>query len=267
MSYGLSVKELVEYGLGFPPQQANWLDRCPPDRLFKALAKRTRVSVERVRRTTLVAVLPILIGLFDSSIFGDNSVLLAPTKQRQRSLSHWSSWLRNEWRDGLTACRSCLASYPNAGILLPWRLSIMHSCPVHGRMLEPARIDNDSVYWLTDGAEEVPKLIRALEARTWTALTSGYLELPGGKIDVRLWFSLLRIIQDELTRPIWGGSLSAIKRASVWAAIDSCPQVGTIPWKSNPERIRCALIATAIDMIEQGRITAEGGSARLFYSK
>jgi hypothetical protein len=267
MIYGLSVKELVEHGLGFPPQQANWLDRSPPDRLLEALAKRTRVSVERVRRTTFIAVLPILIGLFDNSFFGDNSVLLAPTKHRQRSLSHWSSWLRNEWRDVLIACRACLASYPNAGMLLPWRLSIMHSCPMHGRMLEPARINDGLVYWLTDGVEEVPELIRSFEARTWTALTSGYLELPGGKIDVRLWFSLLRIIKDELTRPIWSGSSSAIKRASVWAVIDSCPQVGTTSWKSNPERICCALIATAIDMIEQGRITAEGGRARLFYPK
>lgn len=270
MIYELSLKELVEEGLGFPRHHAGWLDLCPPNWLFQAIAKRTGLSVERLMRTTFVSVLPFLVAQIDTSIFGDNSVFCAPTNARQRGFSHLISWFRNYHKDGLQACRSCLRTYPNASIGLAWRLSIVQSCPIHGLILEPARIDDTTVYWTNElVVEKVPKPISSMDARTWAVLTSGFLELPGGKIDARTWFTLLRAIQDELTRPIpiFERSLFASERASIWARLDAYSQSGTVFWKLSPTRFRSALIAVAIDMMERGQMPAEGAHAKLFYPR
>ena len=190
-------------------------------------------------------------------------MLIATSKPPQPTLQTWV--LRKEKTCDWTACRSCLKTYPDAGVLLPWRLRIMTSCPVHGTMLEPVRIVDDSVNWHNDWVEEAPEPVRSLDYRTWMALTKGSVDLPGGLVQAGDWFRLLRTIWDELNRP-----LSLLRQyqeqpiVSVWAAVDRFMQPGANSWKSRAERIHAIIIATAIDMMEKGIVLGEGTDAKYF---
>jgi len=267
MIYELSVTDLVEFelgGFGRRQRQRNWLDIDPPDRLLEAVAARTGVPVERVREMTIAGVRPFLFAYFDRKYYGYNaSVLIAPSKPPQPGLHMFA--LRKERTHDWTACRSCLKAYPNAGVLLPWRVRIMTSCPVHGTMLEPVRVIEDSVSWLNDRAEEAPEIVRSLDHRTWNALTTGYVKLPGGLVSAGLWFRLLRTIWDELSRP-----LSLLRECheqpilSIWAAVDRFMQQAANSWQSRAERIHAITVATAIDMMENGTVSAEGTDAKYF---
>ncbi len=141
----------------------------------------------------------------------------------------------------------------------------MTSCPVHGIMLEPVYIVEDSVSWLTDRAEEAPELVRSLDHRTWKALTTGCVNLPGGFVPAGLWFRLLRTIWDELSRP-----LSLLRECHeqpillIWAAVDRFMQQAEDSWKSTLERKHAIILATAIDMMKKGTVLPEGTDAKYF---
>jgi hypothetical protein len=70
------------------------------------------------------------------------------------SLVQLTRWLRKE---KVTKVKSA--------ILLGWGLNVVLSCPVHGLMLEPARIDSKAVTWVKDKPEPAPELIRRLDGR------------------------------------------------------------------------------------------------------
>ncbi len=146
MIYGLTAKELVEHDLGFQRRQRHrhWLDIDPPEKLLKAVAFRTGVPLERVQKTTIAGVRPFLYAYFDRKFSGCNTVLTARPNSPQHS--QFLKWiLRHELTNEFTACRLCLNTYPNAGVLLPWRIRIITSCPVLGIMLERVRIAEETM--------------------------------------------------------------------------------------------------------------------------
>ncbi len=263
--YGLSVTDLVEFelgGFGRRQRQRNWLDMDPPDKLIEAVAARTGVPVDTIQRTTIAGIRPFLFPYFDSKYFGQNSVL-STSKHSPYSLQKWV--LRQERTQHWTACRSCLKPYPNAAFLLVWRLRIMTSCHIHGLMLEPVRITEDSITWSDECAEEAPPLVRALDHRTWQALTTGYVNLPGGSVRAGLWFSLLRTIWDELHRHIsLSVECSEQPILSVWATADSFLQTATTRWRYRTERKHSIIVATAIEMIQNGTVFPKGADAKYF---
>lgn len=252
MAYSVSLADLVEHGLRFPRHHANWLDRIPPINLLEAVSLHTGLPLEQVRRTTFVDVISFLIGYTPCN---ENSVLIEPSRYR-RGRFRSRSWLRQESSD--LACRLCLTDYPDAGILLPWRLSITHSCPFHGTMLEPGLIENDSVRWLNDTTRQAPRLICALDFRNYEALSEGNVELPGGEVDAAHWFCLLQEILDELTRPgsSFLGTGSPVYSVHAAAAKNMRHEDISIG--------RSLLIATAIDMMERGVVFPQGAKANLF---
>ena len=266
MIYGFSVRDLIQHDLGFgrPLRQKDWLDIDPPDGILEALSARTRVPVERLKRTTISSLRPFLFAYFDWKYYGHNSVLVEPAQPPPLRLSKWV--LRQERENYFNACRSCLQTYPNAGLLLPWRFRIITSYPVHGMMLEPVRIIEDSVRWFNAEAEEAPEMVRLIDLRSWTALTTGSVELPGGIIHAGFWFCLLRTIQDELTRALLlFGSCQQKPIVAVLAAVDQfLHATGRTSWNSRLERKRAIGIATAIDMIEKGAVFPEGLDAWYF---
>lgn len=263
MIYGLTAKELVEHDLGFRrrPRQRHWLDIDPPEKLLQAVAARTGIPLERVQKTTITGMRPFLYAYFDRKFSGCSTVLIARPNSLQ--YGHFRKWImRQELTNEFTACRLCLNTYPNAGVLLPWRLRIMTSCPVHATMLERVRIIEDTVQWRDDAAEEAPELVTWLDCRTWQALTNGYVCLPGGSVHAGLWFRLLRTIWDELNRPLQECHKKPV--LSVWKAVDIFCQTAKESWQSSFERRHAICVATAIDMMDKGTVIPEGIDGKYF---
>jgi hypothetical protein len=263
MIYGLTAKELVEHDLGFQRRQRHrhWLDIDPPEKLLKAVAFRTGVPLERVQKTTIAGVRPFLYAYFDRKFSGCNTVLTARPNSPQHS--QFLKWiLRHELTNEFTACRLCLNTYPNAGVLLPWRIRIITSCPVHGIMLERVRIAEETVQWRNDEAEEAPELVRQLDCRTWQALTTGHVCLAGSSVHAGLWFRILRTIWDELDRPLEECHEKPV--LSIWNTLDRFFEMAKALWRSSSERRHAICVATAIDMLEKGTVTPEGIDGKYF---
>jgi hypothetical protein len=266
MIYGFTVKELLEHDLAFSrhARQRHWLDIDPSDKFVTAVAARTGVPEERVWRTTMAGVRPVLYALHDRTLPSYNTVLTArPRRPHHRHLQR--RVLRQEQTYNFTACRLCLDSYPNAGVLLPWRLRVVTSCSAHGIMLEPVRIFEDTVRWLSDAAEEAPELVHSMDCRTWKALTSGYVDLPGGLVQAGVWFRLLRSIGDELNRPLEESREQQI--SVVWNGVDRFFQTAKNSWQLSSDRRYAIGVASAIDMMEKGTIVPEGIDGQYFVGK
>lgn len=261
--YGFTAKDLVEHDLGFcrRQQQRHWLDIAPPAKLLMAVAARTGVPLERVQQSTLTALRPVLYAYFDRKFSPCSPVLIArPKPPLHRSLQKWV--LRHELVNEFTACRMCLDNYPNAAVLLPWRLRIITSCPEHGIMLEAVRMFEDTAQWRNDAVEAAPDLVRRLDSRTWQALTSGNVRLPGGSIPAGLWFRLLRTIWDELNRPPQDRHDQAV--LSVWNGVDGFFRVANDSWRLRSDRKHAICVASAIEMMEAGTVFPEGIDGQYF---
>ena len=265
MEYGLDLYELIRQGLDLQQKPYGFSDWRPPEYFITALSVKTGVEPEIIRRTTYTGALPFLF----SGTVKPKSVLLPPSDRPLRDLLEWLPWLRNERQTQLMACRACLANYPKAGIFLSWRLTLVLSCPEHRLMLEPARVTAESVYWLGEAAEGAPDLVHMLDSRICQALTEGYVELPGGKVQAGDWFRLMQTIQEELSRRLYGSWNDSSLILKVWSDSDRCSMAG-YGSKSferiSPHRKRSMLIATAMDLIERGSITPVGVDAKLFRS-
>lgn len=268
--YGLGINDLLKHALGFPYPNKYWLDVKPPQKLLEKLAKRTGVRIERIRQTSVVGLMPFLFACFDTNYFRENSVLFAPAQHLRPTFVDMGNWirLRKPEKNRLNACRACLNNYPNASILLPWRLTLMLSCPSHGLMLEQVNIDEDSASCINDSAEDAPASIRLVDYRTWKALISGLVELPGGFVTAERWFLLLRTICSELNRPLYKPEQQKLFSA-IWAAAHNC--IRQTFWNPveelHPYRKRSLLLATAIDLMEKGLIYPHGIHASLFRSR
>jgi hypothetical protein len=267
MEYCFSIRELLRHGLGLETFPTGFPDWRMSDEFISALHEKTGVKPDVIIRSTFTGVLPFIF----SEKVEPKSVLLPLPKRPLRSLLEWLPWLRSEPGAQLMACRACLLHYPRAGILLPWRLTLVLSCPEHGLMLEPARVNEESVTWLNEQAEPAPFLVQILDYRICQALLDGYVELPGGVIQAGDWFKLMQTVQEELSRRLWGDWNRHNRLIQqVWHEADCGPKAG-VRWQSldrlGPHRRRSMLIATAMDLIERGEIIPEGKDVYLFYRR
>lgn len=263
MVYGFSTKDLVEHDLGFcqRQQQRHWLDIAPPAKLLMAVSARTGIPLERVQQSTLAALRPVLYAYFDRKFSACSTVLMERPKPPQHlSLQKWV--VRRELVNEFTACRMCLDNYPHAAVLLPWRLRIITSCPEHGIMLEAVRILGDTAQWRNDAAEAAPVLVHRLDSRTWQALTTGYLKLPGGLVHAGLWFRLLRTIWDELNRPLQECHDQAV--LSVRNNVDGLSLMAKDSWHQRSDRRHAICVASAIELMETGAVFPEGIDGKYF---
>ncbi len=254
MVYGLSIHDLLRWGLGFQGLQTSWLDRSPPDQLVTAISARTGVMLETVYKATLAGRLPFL---FDYSECEDTrSTSTSSIRHLRSGLSAGIPWFRKPQRGQVTACRLCFEKYPDAGFLLPWRLAILLSCPIHGLMLESAHVTANSVSWLNDSPEQAPDVVRRLDSRTWAAVTEGSVKLPGGVFDTAEWFRLLRIIHRQLKKP-----MDRFGRRVEWQQI-VCEHSPKILFQkrtqSDPARRWAIVLATALDLMEKGHMELIG---------
>jgi hypothetical protein len=275
--YGLLVKDLLEYDLGFSELSLDALDTKPPIELIELIAARTGTSVDIVRSKTFAGFVPFL---FDSLVpdreyfkhyVEDNSVLLPLGARPGRNIIDWLPWFPQKRRHEQNACRICLLSYPDAALLLHWQLTIMMSCPVHGLMLEAAYIaPGVAVHWVKKTPQKAPLVMRLLDKRSWSALTMGFVDLPGRRVHAGMWFRLLRTILDELNTPLKYVLRHRKLLMEIWATAAFHPRAGEVLWKPfealKEDRRKAMLIAaaTAINMMEQGSIFAQGADAKLF---
>jgi hypothetical protein len=228
-----------------------------------AIAARAGLPLQTIQRTTLSGAVPFLFpqrGELDSEY---HSVIYELPGVAQDSLVRFSSWLRYEGDSSVIGCRRCLNDYPNAAVLLSWRLSVVLSCPIHGLMLEPARKHADAIIWVRDKPEVAPKLISILDGRSMMAVSERFVQLPGGSVTAAQWFALLQTILHELNPPPFSISPEQLRmKLQVWEAADYHPPA--LRSLSTFDKNHALLIATAIELMENRLVIPTGLQGKIF---
>lgn len=262
-TYGLKLRALVHQDLGCPSVEICKLDLNPPDELLKAVAARTGTPLETVRKTTLAGLFQyvllrspeesaVLFSLCDHSFPADGFQL------------NWQQWIKLFRKRPLRGCRSCLSNYPDAAVLLAWRLPVMLSCPMHRLMLEPVRFCLDELKWRNDKSEAVPESLSVHDGRTWSALIKGYVDLPGGRVAAFSWFKALATVLDALDSRLED---PAPLHEATWKETvrdAACDQLDGIPWTTKIARMDAMFLASAIGLMERGTIPPVGMDASYF---
>jgi TniQ len=282
--YGLSVKDLITHNLDL--LDVPWdMDFDPPTTLLAALAARTGIAVDRLRALSLAGWQPLLYDtvhvrrwdeqeLFDTYVRA-NSVLLAPGEAGAHYVDRFKSWagpwlpIPLGWLR--RACPVCVAT-PGRGASLMWKLPLMVGCAEHGCHLE-----NTVAIEVSLGIDKrpptprpVPEVVSVLDRYTYTALTTGRVELPGRSVHAAVWFRLLRSLLDEVS--LSGTTVSKPGRATlelVWQATGRRERAGLNVWKPyeqlnwDTQEAMLHAAATALDLADKGLIRARGvfGSA------
>jgi hypothetical protein len=275
--YGMTAAELLDHDLGSPGRPLADLDLDPPAALLETLATRTGFPVEEIRALSLVSWVPLLLDGRDPvpgsyrSYVGEWSVLLPPTAHAPCDPGGWRPWLRPEPLPHIPACRGCLGVGAEPFVRLPWLLPLMVSCPIHGLLLEPAVIvPGVGVEWEQDAGAEAPAVIRRMDARTWDALTQGGVDLPRRRVHAAVWFRLLRVLLDELNRPLKCVPPHRGLLVAVWDRAGGELRAGQGRWQpfevlSEPvQRTFLRAAATAMAMIEAHEVRPLGAQADLF---
>lgn len=265
--YGCSVADLLKYDLGFPEIKTRGLDVEAPAALLVAIEARTGLPVKAIKRTTFAGSVPFLFKRpFTDPVRTDVefcSVLFEPPNPAPGSLSKLRQWFRKEYLSKITGCRHCLADYPNGAILLGWGLKVVLSCPIHGLMLESARINGEGLDWVKEKEEAAPQLVCELDRRSMEAIAEGCVQLRGGLVSGSQWFRMLQAIFHELNAPLFSVESGRFKwQLQLWNAANYHPidPLETFKFDKN-----CALlIAMAIDLMEKGEITPTGRDGQVF---
>jgi hypothetical protein len=263
MAYGLKLRALVHQDMGCPSVDICKLDLNPPDDLLKTVAARTGTPLETVRKTALE-------GLFQYILLRspeECSVLFSlcdralPVDEFQLN---WEQWIKLFRKRPFRGCRSCLSKYPDAAVLLAWRLPVMLSCPIHRLMLEPVRFCPNELKWRNDKSEAVPESLSLHDCRTWSALTNGYIDLPGGRVAAFSWFKALGMILDVLDSRLEdpGPHPEGTWKETVRDA--ACDLLDGMPWKTKIARMDALFLASAIGLMERGTIPPVGLDASYF---
>lgn len=266
--YGLRVQDLLK-DVGIPLSSRNRVDLRISGKQIRAIAERTGTSLSAVRATTFAGILPSsLLRVTPSapSISRPMSVFCEPMTHRRCRPLRRIRWVRREAADWVSACRSCLAGYPDTGIMLFWGLSVVFSCPIHGLLLEPAQIKPKEVVWLRDHSDQAPAVLSMLDRRTYSAVMDGCVRMPGDIISDHHWYRVLQTIFQELGRdPTEHTSSSSDWCQMIWSMAGYAPRPSGERFSFD---LRCAMfIATAIEQLENGSISPSGTEGRLFTTK
>ncbi|SDQ03821.1 TniQ family protein [Arthrobacter crystallopoietes] len=183
-SYGMYSYELLEHGLGHRELSDPDLNLNPPMHLLEELAKRTGLDQHRVSAMTMAGWVP---WLFDSLDLAPDayetyvhqlSVLLPPKRRNIYTPRKWLPWLPEA--GARRGCPDCLEFSP--ALLLVWQLPVIASCPVHWCRLETYEgHPPDYIRWTTPAHDQrpLPKSLSLMDRRTWQAITTGSVDLPG----------------------------------------------------------------------------------------
>lgn len=260
--YGLTVGELAIHGLGFRNWKRSWLD-SPPEEFLQVVANHSHVALERIRQTALSTFRPHLFAFVDHNFFCEDSVL---TIKPRTSLSFGRWLIRKEYAREITGCRICMERFPQSASYLPWRLRLITCCPVHGIMLERIRIQENFAECIHEDPEEAPENVRKLDAMTWEALVDGHLELPSGIVMAKDWFRILRCLAEELFQLNSDFEPGESPLHVVRDAADRFLRTKTesYRWQMSADRKHAVTLATAIEMLFEGRIIPIGSNGKFF---
>lgn len=290
--YGMSVEDLVRHDLTPPGVEhldhlTSALDLDPPHGVLPALAERTGVPLDQLRRMTIGGWVPWLLdtldaepapgATFDSYVHQD-SVLLTAKERPRRQVPRWRAWLPTDPKRGPLhrACPTCLsAGTPDiSGFTLVSQLPLTRSCPEHGCHLELAFGGLGAfVAWEEPDtrATAAPETVAAMDRRTHEALRTGAVLLPRRSVHAGVWFRLLRTLIDELSTPVSAlGTRSRRAVHHIWQVTGHPPRAGIVgPWRPYEalpwpqQRAFLEAAAAALHLTEGGEISARGTLAPL----
>lgn len=265
------------------------LDRHTPEPVLSALAQRSSCTAERLREMTLAGCTPWLLDSTDpaecdfDTYVHQFSVLLPPglaMADRRRRAPPAGTWL--PWVSTLTtrACPLCiddLDTDADIAVMMAQQYPMLSSCTKHHCGLEfCAVVPGSLVFWdrTPAGSDEhaapipVAAAVAEIDRRSIAALTSGSVELGGGRVHAAVWFRLLRTVVDEVSTPLlrtgwWAKPLSAIWKSTghprplrtSWVPFED------LRWDEQAKVLLAA--ATAIIAVENDEIAASGADACL----
>ncbi|OZD03460.1 transposase [Rhodococcus sp. 06-235-1A] len=286
--YSLITAADLIAGLGLKTSGVD-LDRYTPEPILNALAKRSTCTAERLREMTLAGCTPWLLDSTDpvecdfDTYVHQLSVLLPPglaMADRRRRTPPAGTWL--PWVSTLTtrACPLCIDDLDTAAdiaVMMAQQCPMLTSCTKHHCRLEfCAVIPGRLIFWdrTSPGSDEhapplpVAAAVAEIDRRSITALTSGAVELGGGRVHAAVWFRLLRTVVDEVSTPLvrtgwWAKPLSAI-----WKSTGHSRPLRTswIPFEQlrwDEQATVMLAAATAIIAVENDEIFADGTGAAL----
>jgi hypothetical protein len=118
--------------------------------------------------------------------------------------------------------------------------------------------------------DPVPPEVRILDRRSGQALAEGAVDLPRRRVQVGVWFRLLRSLLDELSSPLRYLRRQREPILDLWESLALPPRGGVGKWKpfesygdaEQETLLRAA--ARALALIEAGEMEAPGEAADLF---
>jgi hypothetical protein len=282
--YRLSVEQLLTHNLGAASAQFDRgadLDYQVPTIIVHALAARTGVDVDRLRRMTITGCVPWLADTLNPAegpqAFADyvrkESVLLPPGQAGYHVINRWRPWLPlsgRPWRTARRICPTCAAD-PGRGVVLLAALPLMTSCTEHGCRLENLHdVRRAHRYGEPMAPRPVPDAIAALDRLTFEGIATAAVTLPTRTVHVGEWLRLLRTLLDEVSMvDSRAGPDSAALLHQIWDTAGLPFRAGLSFWRPyerlSPPRQEAMLhaAATAVQLAANGTIIPCGtlGSA------
>jgi hypothetical protein len=276
--YGYRSQDLLSYDLGFPALSSEQLDINPPRLFLERLAKRSGLSIERLRALTIQGWVPQLIDSLKPDAgsyprYVREYSLLYPTEFRQyQEFQDWVPWISAHRVGGRAACRFCLREDPEPYRRLSWQMAWMSSCPVHGILLEEIVVEAGQVLSeVVDEPVPAPLEILTLDCFTRQAIEEGMVSLPHDHVSGGIWLRMLRTVLDELALPAAPLKQYRSALATIWGTLGLGVRQGmrsaAIPFERlDPERqfLLMRVAGVAVELLMKGQFKKVGKDAFLF---
>lgn len=277
--YGISI-EVLTLDIGYSLDREMDLDLAPPAGFVERLATRTGVHADTIRAMSLDGFVPWLLDGLEpdpeafTTYTRQLSILLPDGQRANREVGPWRPWIPAKPHPQQRTCPTCMVeSSPPYLYQLMWSLPLMLTCPVHRCLLETHEGTRWYHFkWQNQSLAPRPAnpAIRAMDARTWQALTAGHVDLPRRRVHAGMWFRLLRTLLDELGATLTESGAAHRLTRQVWDRIGQPVRGGQVSWYPY-EKLSLAVqqrmleaAATAIQMLEHEMLTGRGNQAPLF---
>lgn len=277
--YGLSI-DVLALDLGYSLDRDTDLDFVPPVGFVERLAVRTGVHADAIRAMSLIGFVPWLMDDLEPDpeafiVYTRQLSILLPHGQRAaREVGPWRPWIPAKPHPRQRTCPTCIAesSSPHSYQLM-WWLPLMLTCPVHHCLLETHKGTRwYSFEWQEQSLVSRPAntAIRVMDARTWQALTTGYVDLPRRRVHAGIWFRLLRTLIDELGATLTEPGAAHRLTREVWERTGHPVRAGQLHWRPyeklslEHQHHTLEAAATAIQLLENETLTGQGNQAPLF---